>query len=86
MHLGTAKLYALAGRTDEAIEQLGMAVEARDWPFQTSAATDADPAFVELRRDPRFSAQVERLREREAQARARLPETFRRQGLDWPPE
>ena len=86
IHLGTAKLYALAGRTDEAIEQLGLSVEAPDWPFQTAAATDSDPAFVELRRDPRFKAQVKRLRDREAQARARLPEAFRREGLDWPPK
>ena len=33
-----------------------------------------------------LALQMKRLREREAQARARLPETFRRHGLAWPPE
>jgi hypothetical protein len=83
--LSTAKVYALTGRTDEAIEQLALAVETLDWPQQTAAETESDPALAELRDDPRFEAQVKRLREREAQARARLPETFRRQGLNWPP-
>jgi TolB-like protein/tetratricopeptide (TPR) repeat protein len=86
VRLSTAKVYALAGRNDEAIEQLALAVETPDWPQQTAAATETDPALAELRDDPRFEAQVKRLRDREAQARARLPETFRRQGLDWPPQ
>jgi TolB-like protein/predicted Zn-dependent protease len=86
VRLSTAKVYALAGRTDEAIEQFGLAVDTPDWPEQTAASTESDPALAELSRDPRFMSQVKRLHDREAQARARLPETFRRQGLDWPPE
>jgi tetratricopeptide (TPR) repeat protein len=86
VRMSTAKLYALAGRTDEAIEQLGLAVDAPDWPFQTAAMTASDPAFFELRHHPRFEGQIKRLREREAQARARLPEAFRRYGVAWPPE
>ena len=85
VRLGAAKLYALAGRTDEALEQLALAVDAMDSPFSANH-TETDPAFAELSRDPRFKAQMKRLRDRQAQIRARLPETFRRHGLAWPPE
>ena len=89
IRLGSAKVYALGGRIDEAFEQLALAVDALDapqgWPF-SAKGLETDPALAPLRRDPRFAVQMKRLREREAEARARLPETFRRHGLAWPPE
>jgi TolB-like protein/tetratricopeptide (TPR) repeat protein len=86
VRLSTAKVYALAGRTDEAMEQLGLAIDTPEWPEQTAATTESDPALAELRRDPRFESQVKRLRDREAKMRTRLPETFRHEGLAWSPE
>ena len=44
-----------------------------------------DPVFRELKTDPRFKAHVDRMRARQAEIRARLPTTFRRYGLAWPP-
>ncbi len=85
VRLGAAKLYALAGRTDEALEQLALAVDAMDSPF-SATYTETDPALAKLSGDPRFKEQMKRLRERQAQIRARLPETFRRHDLAWPPE
>ena len=85
MRLAAAKVYALAGRTDEALEQLALAVDALDSPF-SATCTETDPALAKLSGDPRFKAQMKRLRDRQAELRARLPETFRRHGLAWPPE
>jgi tetratricopeptide (TPR) repeat protein len=80
-----AKVQALAGHEDAAIEQISLAVDALDSPF-FAGTTETELEFDELRHDPGFKAQMKRLRERQAEIRARLPETFRRHGLDWPPE
>ena len=43
------------------------------------------PVFETLRADPRFQAELARLRGRQDELRRRLPDTFRRHGLAWPP-
>ena len=83
--LALGKCYALAGRTDEAIELLALAIDAHDSPFPADGL-EHDLALGRLSGDPRFKAQMRRLRDRQAELRARLPETFRRHGLAWPPE
>lgn len=83
IHVAAAKLYALAGRTDQAIEHLGRAADAMDAPAWMEAPDD-ELEFAELRKDERFKAVVKRVRQMQAAARARLPETFRRHGLAWP--
>jgi hypothetical protein len=80
-----AKVHALAGHEDAAIEQISLAVDALDSPF-SAATTETELEFEEIRRDPRFKAQMKRLRARQAKIRAQLPETFRRRGLAWPPK
>jgi hypothetical protein len=55
-----------------------------EWPTIERAYTE--PALAPLRGDPRFEVQMNRLRERQDRLRAQLPETFRRYGLNWPPE
>jgi tetratricopeptide (TPR) repeat protein len=88
IHLGAAEVYALAGRTDEAFEQFALAVDAHDSPSEwpTIERAYAEPALAPLRQDPRFEVQMDRLRQRQAQLRAQLPDTFRRHGLTWPPK
>ncbi len=76
---------ALARHSDAALERLGVAVDSMGMPWDVSYLEN-DPVFRELRTDPRFKAHVERMRFRQAQIRARLPETFRRHGRAWPPE
>ena len=80
-----AKVHALAGHEDAAIEQISLAVDALDSPF-SAGTTETELEFDELRHDPGFKGQMKRLRARQAEIRARLPETFRSHGLDWPPE
>jgi len=82
IRLHAARAYALGGRHDAALEQLGLAVRAMDVPFP-AGPVENDLAFVDLRRDPDFKAQMTLLREKQAQSVARLPETFRRHGLEW---
>jgi TolB-like protein/Tfp pilus assembly protein PilF len=83
IHIASAKALAMAGQADAAYEQM---VFAADRPDATRAFVwiEGDAAFAELDRDPRIPTVVQRLREKQTQARERLPETFRRQGLDWP--
>ena len=86
LHLAGARAYALAGRRDEAIEQLGIAAEAMDHLPDTVATIEKDPTFAGLQDDPRFALQMQRMRDQQARIVARLPETFRRHGLAWPQE
>ena len=60
--LAAAKVYALGGRTDEALEQVALAVDALDSPF-SALYTETDPALARMSGDPRFKAQMKRLRE-----------------------
>ena len=73
----------MAGQPDAAYEQM---VFAADRPDATRAFVwiEEDAAFAVLARDPRIATAMQRLRENQSQARERLPETFRRRGLDWP--
>jgi TolB-like protein len=79
-----AQQLALVGRSDAALDRLGVAVDSLGMPWPVSFVED-DPVFRELRTDPRFKAHVQRMRVRQAEIRARLPKTFRRYGLAWPP-
>jgi tetratricopeptide (TPR) repeat protein len=85
IRVAAGKVYALAGRNDEALEQLALMPDAMDAPLE-AVSLESEIEFAELRRDPRFSLPVKRTREIQARTRARLPETFRRHGLAWPPE
>lgn len=84
LRLAGARAYALAGRHDEAFEQLGLAAEVMDYLPDTVATIEKDPTFAGLRDDPRFALQMKRMRDQQARIVARLPETFRRHGLAWP--
>jgi hypothetical protein len=79
-----AQALALAGRKDEALEQVGLAIDAPGLPLARSRFEN-DPAFRSLRDEPRFKEHMQRMRQRQAELRARMPETFRRHGLPWPP-
>jgi hypothetical protein len=83
-HILRAQALTLAGRTDEALAQLKAAIDAPGSPFP-SAVLETDPVFDEMKRNPRFKPQMDRLRTRQDDLRRRLPETFRRHGLAWPP-
>jgi hypothetical protein len=80
-----AQALALAGDSDAALERLGLAVDSMGMPWP-AYYVENDPVFYKLKTDPRFKAHVERMRFRQAQIRARLPKTFQRYGLAWPPE
>ena len=84
IRVAAAKLYALAGRPDDAVEQLALAADAMDAPSFMETLDD-ELEFTQLRKDERFQVQVKRVRQMQADARARLPDTFRRHGLSWPP-
>jgi hypothetical protein len=83
VHIASAKALAMAGQADAAYEQM---VLAADRPDATRAFLwiEGDAAYAEMARDPRVAAVVQRLREKQTEARERLPETFRRHGLGWP--
>jgi TolB-like protein/Tfp pilus assembly protein PilF len=83
-HILHARALTLAGRTDEAFEQLQAAIDAPGSPFPP-ALLETDPVFDDLKGDPRFKAQMARLRARQDDLQRRMPETFRRHGLAWPP-
>jgi hypothetical protein len=80
IHLAGARAYALAGRRDEALEQLRLSAEAIDSPAHL-AELAADPIFAEVRDDPRFKSQLKLIRDKQTTLIARIPETFRRHGL-----
>ena len=80
-----AQALALAGDSDAALERLGLAVDSMGMPWPVYYVEN-DPVFREFRTHPRFKAHVERMRFRQSQIRARLPKTFDRYGLAWPPK
>ena len=84
VRIAGAKAYALSGRPDEALEQVVLAADTPDAQTAFQWIQD-DAAFAEVARDRRVAAPIERLRQEQARTRARLPETFRRHGLTWPP-
>ena len=59
-------------------------VEAMDASLEADSL-ESEIEFAELQRDPHFTLTVERIWEIQAKTPARLPETFRRDGLAWPP-
>jgi tetratricopeptide (TPR) repeat protein len=84
IRLHATRAYALAGRSDEALELFALAVNAMDSPFPLDPL-ERDPTLASIRDDPRFQAQLQVVRDRQARAQARLAETFARRGLAWTP-
>jgi TolB-like protein/Tfp pilus assembly protein PilF len=84
IHLASAAALAMAGRKDEAFEQAVLAADAPDAPEILGWAQD-NAAIAELARDPRIESLMQRLRDEQARARARLPGTMSRDGVPWPP-
>lgn len=84
VRMASAAALAMAGRPDEALEQAELATDTPDAPRLLGAMRD-HAAFTELARDPRIEAPMQRLRDQQSRARARLPETLRRNDLPWPP-
>ena len=84
IRLHASRAYALAGRRDEALEQFALAVNAMDSPFPLDPI-GRDPTLASIRDDPRFQAQLQVVRDRQARAQQRLPATFARHGLTWTP-
>jgi hypothetical protein len=84
IRLHATRAYALAGRRDESLEQFALAVNAMDSPFPLDPI-ERDPTLAAIRGDPRFAAQLQVVRDRQARAEARLPATFARHGLTWGP-
>jgi len=83
LRLLRAQALMLAGLTNEALEQISMAIEGPGAPFPTSWLAE-NPVLRETATDPRFRSLVDELRQRQKETRARLPATFRREGLAWP--
>lgn len=83
IRLHASRAYALAGRREEALEQFALAVNAMDSPFPLDPI-GRDLALATIRDDPRFQAQLQVVRDRQARAQERLPATFARHGLAWP--
>lgn len=83
LRLLRAQALMLAGLTNEALEQISMAIEGPGAPFPTSWLAE-NPVLREMASDPRFRSLVDELRQRQKETRARLPATFRREGLAWP--
>lgn len=84
IRLHATRAYALAGRRDEALEQFALAVNAMDSPFPLDPI-ERDLTLATIRDDARFEMQLKVVRDRQARAQARLPETFARHGLTWTP-
>ena len=84
IRLHASRAYALAGRRDEALEQFALAVNAMDSPFALDPI-GRDLTLATIRDDPRFQAQLQVVRDRQARAQQRLPATFARHGLTWAP-
>jgi tetratricopeptide (TPR) repeat protein len=83
-HKMHAQALMLAGRRDEALEQLRLAIEAPGGPFPVGELTD-DPVFQDLQDDAQFKAHIVRLRQRQSESREQVQATLRREGIDWPP-
>jgi hypothetical protein len=62
-----AQIYAIRGEKDRALDALEAAIDA-GWMFY-SYGLDNDPSFDACKDDPRFLANVEKLRNRMAQER-----------------
>jgi TolB-like protein/Flp pilus assembly protein TadD len=82
IHVASAKALALLDRSDEALEQMQLAAERPD-------ATRAfrwmgDTAFARVARDPRIDVVMRQIGDQQQAARARMPDAFRSQGLNWP--
>jgi TolB-like protein len=84
IRLHATRAYALAGRRDEALEQFELAVNAMDSPFPLDPI-ERDLTLASIRDDPRFQAQLQVVRDRQARAQGRLAATFERHGLTWSP-
>ena len=84
IRLHATRAYALAGRRDDTLEQFALAVNAMDSPFPLDPI-ERDPTLAAIRDDPRFQAQLQVVRDRQARAQARLSATFARPRLIWTP-
>jgi hypothetical protein len=80
-----ARVSMVAGRTEQGFADLEKTMDCVGVAYWTVNRSDRDPVFRDVRTDPRFKAVVERLAARMATMRARLPATFEKHGLAWPP-
>jgi len=65
---------AVQGNDEQAIEWYTRAIDAGHWNYRQD---EIDPAFDRLRNDPRFQAQLQRARDRVADARAAVTQVMR---------
>ena len=75
----------VAGRIEQGCDNLQRTLDSFGTGFGSVRRLADDPAFGEVHDNPCFRSVVERLQRRVAEAQARLPATFKKYEVAWPP-